>query len=243
MVPPWRVERVSGPAGELHAASAAALGEEGLERTARILVAGSPAVVLGSHEPEDWFDPAALRRAGLGLARRRSGGGAVLVGPGLSVWVDFVIPAGDPLWDDDVGRAAWWAGELWSEVLRAAGVADGNLRVWRGAMRPTRWSPVVCFAGMGPGEVEMGGAKVVGVSQRRTRRAALFQTAALLQWDAGLWESLLSDAGRRSVDPDGSMGRGPAGLADLAGAARALGADREAEVVSAMLTALDDMIF
>ena len=184
MVPPWRVERVSGPAGELHAASAAALGEEGLERTARILVAGSPAVVLGSHEPEDWFDPAALRRAGLGLARRRSGGGAVLVGPGLSVWVDFVIPAGDPLWDDDVGRAAWWVGDLWASVV------DGS-EVWRGAMRANAWSPTVCFAGLGPGEVTLGGRKVVGISQRRTPRGALFQTAALLEWRPEDYTSLL----------------------------------------------------
>ncbi len=244
MGPPWRVERVAGPAADLHAASADALRRDGLCRTARILVADSPAVVLGSHEPEEWFDAGALRRAGLGLARRRSGGGAVLVGPGLAVWVDFVVPAGDPLWDDDVGRAAWWVGDLWSEVLRAAGVPGGaDLRVWRGPMRPTRWSPVVCFAGVGPGEVEVGGAKVVGVSQRRTRRAALFQSAALLQWDARLWDSLLSAAGRHAVGPDGRSARGPDGPPDLAGAARALGPAAEAGVVSAMHAALDAMIF
>lgn len=244
MGPPWRVDRVAGPAGDLHAASADVLSRDRLSRTARILVARSPAVVLGSHEPEEWFDIGALRRAGLGLARRRSGGGAVLVGPGLAVWVDFVVPAGDPLWDDDVGRATWWVGELWSEVLRAAGVHGGEkLGVWRGPMRPTRWSPVVCFAGMGPGEVEMGGAKVVGISQRRTRRATLFQSAALLHWDARLWESLLSAAGRHAVEPGGRLDGGPDGPPDLSGAARALAPDRETAVVSAMRDALDAMIF
>ena len=237
------MERVTGPAGELHAASAAALRAEPLGRIARMVVADRPAVVLGSHEPEHWFDQEALRRAGLGLARRHSGGGAVLVGPGLSVWVDFVLPAGDPLWDDDVGRAAWWVGDLWAGVLRSSGVTGGeDPSVWRGAMRPTRWSPLVCFAGVGPGEVEMGGAKVVGVSQRRTRRAALFQTAALLRWEPGLWVSLLSAQGRRAVDPAGAA-PAPGPPPDLIGAARALGPGSEARVVSAMEAALDDMIF
>lgn len=244
----WRVERVVGPAGWLHRESAALLGSEPVSRAARILVAESPAVVLGSHEPEAWFDPAALSGHGLELARRRSGGGAVVVGGGHTVWVDFVLPAADPLWDDDVGRAAWWVGDLWADVIRAAGAAD-RPEVWRGAMRPSRWSPLVCFAGVGPGEVEVAGAKVVGVSQRRTRHAALFQSAALLRWDPGLWASLVSGAGRaaagRAGPGDGAAGSpdrdGPP--ADLAGAARALGPDMEEQLVSAMTAALDAMIF
>ncbi|HET9076353.1 MAG TPA: hypothetical protein VFN68_05435 [Acidimicrobiales bacterium] len=232
MTPGWRVERVSGPAGDLHAGSAELLQRADLGRTARILVADAPAVVLGSHQPEEWFDPEALERAGLGLARRRSGGGAVLVGAGRVVWVDFVVTADDPLWDDDVARATWWVGELWVDVLVAAGVADrADLAVWKGRMRASRWSPVVCFAGLGPGEVELHGRKVIGVSQRRTRRAALFQSAALLDWEPGLWLAVLSDAGRQAVD-DYRPGGGPP--ADLAGAARGLDADREGEVLSAV---------
>jgi hypothetical protein len=41
----------------------------------------------------------------------------------------------------------------------------------------------VCFAGLGPGEVTRNGAKVVGISQRRTRHAARFQCAVLHRWD------------------------------------------------------------
>lgn len=241
---PWRLERVAGPAGRLHQESADALGSDPIGRSARILVADAPAVVLGSHEPEGWFDPGALNRRGLDLARRHSGGGAVLAGPGHTVWVDFVVPAGDPLWDDDVGRAGWWVGDLWAEVIRAAGANDGSRPVvWRGGMRPSRWSPLVCFGGVGPGEVQMDGAKVVGISQRRTRRAALFQSAALLRWDPALWPELLSGEGRQAAGlgrPD-DPGAGPA--ADLATAARPLGPDREASLVSAMTEALDAMIF
>jgi lipoate-protein ligase A len=105
------------------------------------------------------------------------------------LWVDFVIPAGDPLWDDDVSRAAWWVGDAWAEALEATGIAGGE--VWRGPMRRSAHSSLVCFSGMGPGEVGVGGRKVVGIAQRRTRHAALFQTAALLEWDPGATLDLL----------------------------------------------------
>ena len=42
---------------------------------------------------------------------------------------------------------------------------------------------MVCFDGLGPGEVTSRGAKVVGVSQRRTRLAARFQTSLYLRHD------------------------------------------------------------
>ncbi|MDQ3757058.1 MAG: hypothetical protein M3394_04340, partial [Actinomycetota bacterium] len=41
----------------------------------------------------------------------------------------------------------------------------------------------VCFAGLGPGEVSVGGRKVVGIAQRRTRFGALFQCAVHRTWD------------------------------------------------------------
>ena len=50
-------------------------------------------------------------------------------------------------------------------------------------MRRTAWSDRVCFAGLGPGEVTVEGRKVVGLSQRRTREAVLFQCCAALRWE------------------------------------------------------------
>jgi lipoate-protein ligase A len=55
----------------------------------------------------------------------------------------------------------------------------------------TRWSSLVCFSGLGPGEVHADGRKVVGISQRRTRRWARFQCAAYLHWDPAALVSLL----------------------------------------------------
>lgn len=232
---PWAVERLRGPAGELHASSASLLDSEPVRRRARILDADAPAVVLGSNEPEAWFDPAAVERSGLQLARRRSGGGAVLVGSGRAVWVDLVVPAGDPLWDDDIGRATWWVGNLWRSALTSAGI-DGadRLAVWQGPMRRTRWSPVVCFAGVGPGEVEIDGAKVVGISQRRTRRGALFQSAVLLDWDPGLWLTLLSPAGRAAAGlAAGRSSTEPPD--DLAGAGHAIGGGNDERLLDALV--------
>ncbi len=41
---------------------------------------------------------------------------------------------------------------------------------------------MVCFAGLGSGEVTIGGAKAVGLSQRRTRTGARFQCTCYRRW-------------------------------------------------------------
>lgn len=197
----WVFEEVSGSAAELHDGSADLLDPPGgvVCRRVRVLHAVRPAVVLGSGQPDEVVDGARAARAGLDVARRRSGGGAVLVGPGESVWVDLVVPRGDPLWSEDVRTSMAWVGEVWSAAL--SGLVPSALSVWRGAMLRTRWSELVCFAGVGPGEVIVAPAhgpggpahgpggpahrsvtKLVGVSQRRSRRGALLQSAALLRW-------------------------------------------------------------
>jgi lipoate-protein ligase A len=128
------------------------------------------AVVLGSTQPESVLVP------GTPAARRRSGGGAVLVEPGGLVWVDVFVPASDPLWEVDVGRAFAWLGQVWAATLGAGAQAHA------GPLITTPWSKLVCFAGLGPGEVTVEGAKVVGMAQRRARAGALFQCAALREW-------------------------------------------------------------
>src|SRR5262249_29618798 len=138
----------------------------------------------------------------------------VLVEDGGVVWVDLVIPAGDRLWLADVGEAAWWVGRTWAAALDA--VASGPAHVWRGAMQRTPWSDRVCFAALAAGAACVGARKAVGASQRRTRVGALFQTAALLQWDPTARLSLLRlDEGTRRQ-----------GGADLASVAAGVGPER-----------------
>jgi lipoate-protein ligase A len=153
-----------------------------------------PTLVLGSTQPDTVLDTAAVERAGVAVARRRSGGGAVHLEPGGAWWVDVVIPRGDPLWDDDVSRAFLWLGDAWARALTDVGLPG---TVHRGGLEATRWSRLVCFAGLGPGEVTAPGPdarprKVVGISQRRTRTHARFQCVVHRSFDPWATVGLLA---------------------------------------------------
>jgi lipoate---protein ligase len=148
-----------------------------------------PSLVLGSTQPLDAVDAAVAATWGVTVARRRSGGSAVLLWPGEHLWLDVDVPRGDRLWDDDVGRSMNWLGEVWVEALAGLGV---TAEVHRGPMVRTDWSGAVCFAGLGPGEVHADGAKLVGISQRRTRDGARLQCACHLRWRPEAYAELLA---------------------------------------------------
>ncbi len=158
-----------------------------------VLEATQPAIVLGSAQPEHIVDEAVAAARGFSIVRRRSGGGAVLVVPGELVWIDVVVPIGDERWVDDVGLASHWLGEVWAGVIESLGY---SVAVHRGGLDADGLARQVCFAAVGPGEVTLEGArlgegKVVGISQRRTRDFARFQTACILRWDPTPFEALL----------------------------------------------------
>lgn len=195
---------------------------EVVTRRVAILVPTTTAVVLGSTQDPEAVDREAADRRGLAVVRRRSGGGAVLVTPDDPVWVDVDLPVGDPRWSDDLGRSFLWLGEAWVEVLRGFGeVAE----VHDSRFEPGPWGRTVCFAGRGPGEVFVDGAKVVGLAQRRTRAGARFQCAVLRQWDPAPLIDVV-------VGPD----QREAARADLAPVARGLDLDPEALVAAFLAT-------
>jgi lipoate-protein ligase A len=130
------------------------------------------ALVLGSRQTPELVDIEDCARLGLDIVRRRSGGGGVLIIPDQVVWVDIVAPPGAA--PDDVRGSMIWAGELWRRALAGAG-ERGGLSVHAGSMTHTAWSDLVCFAGVGPGEVSLDGRKLVGLSQRRTRNGIRIQ--------------------------------------------------------------------
>ena len=197
----WRVEVVRDGIGERMAARPVG------ERSIVVLDVARPTLVLGSSQKDEAVDWERAKAAGVDVVRRHSGGAAVLVEPGAAVWVDVTIPAGDPLWNDDVGRAFHWLGAAWAEVV--AGLVEGDVVCYEGPLRKSVWSPQVCFAGLGPGEVTLGGRKVVGLSQRRTREATLFQCCAALRWEPERLLDLLA------VD-EATRGRGAVELRDVA---------------------------
>lgn len=201
----WRLETVRDGIGDRAAARPVG------ERSIVVFEVARPTLVLGSSQRDDAVDWERVRVRGVDVVHRRSGGSAVLVEPGAAVWVDVTIPAGDPLWEPDVGRAFHWLGAAWVEVLAAGGVAA---RWYDGPMRRTPWSAWVCFAGLGPGEVTVEGRKVVGLSQRRTREGVLFQCSAAVRWEPERLLALLAldeaDRARGAVELAGvASGLGP----------------------------------
>jgi lipoate-protein ligase A len=171
----------------------------------------APALVLGSSQPEQDVDREACERAGVAVVRRRSGGGAVLLLPGEVTWLDVIVPLGSAGWSDDVHGPMIWLGhhlaavvdELLDDPLDggADNPADGGrvISVHDGPMLTTRWSSTVCFDGIGAGEVLLGGRKLVGISQRRTRQAARLQCCWYSHHDPGRLVELLAPASRPAV--------------------------------------------
>ena len=211
----WGVARAGQPNWMvLHEADSAEalLGGAAIEparRLVRVCAVDGPAIVLGSTQPLSDI----VERPEVPVVRRRSGGGAVWVSPGDPVWVDVVVPSGDPLAQSDVGRAFFWLGDAWAAALTDLGVAD--LEVHRGPLIRTPLSAVVCFAGLGPGEVRAGGRKVVGLAQRRTRAGALFQCAVVLWWDPAPLVSALAMTTDDRLDAEAALEATVTGIGDL----------------------------
>ena len=126
------------------------------------------------------------------IVKRRSGGGIVFLAEDSTIWIDVEIPREHSLWENDVGDSSLWLGEVFRKELSE--LCDVNLELHRSGLIKTVWSPLICFAGRGPGEVfTEDGRKVVGMSQRRTRDWARFQCAVSLQWKPELLLELLNE--------------------------------------------------
>ncbi len=144
-----------------------------------------PVLVLGSAQPGSLVDADRALEGGTRVVRRRSGGAAVLLVPGAQIWADLWVPRDDPLWSGEPRTSAAVAGEWWVRALRAVPLAEepDALTVHRGGPVPAYGSDVVCFAGVGPGEVVRGGRKVVGLAQWRSREGVLVHGCAYRRWD------------------------------------------------------------
>jgi lipoate-protein ligase A len=143
------------------------------------------AMVLGSRQNESLLNGELCSRDGIEVVRRRSGGGIVFLAPGEHVWLDVVVPRGDVLWSDDVAQASWWLGDVWVRALNALDVS--NVSVHHESLSSDAWGDLLCFAGVGPGEVvqrdDESLSKLVGISQRRTRNYARFQCTIYTKWN------------------------------------------------------------
>lgn len=215
------IERVRGRAAEVVEPTL----PDALPRAvARVVQLERTALILGSRQRLDEVEPDAPDRAGVDVVKRYSGGGAVLLAPGRFLWIDVLLPRGDDRWVDDVAVSFHWLGDVWAEALRELG---RPAEVHRGLLEKTAWGSLVCFGALGPGEVTVGGRKVVGFSQRRTRVGARFQCLVHDAWQpADLLALLRLTPGERA-----------SAAADLA--SRAAGAAPLDELESAVLRRLD----
>lgn len=189
----WLVSEESGRAAEFHSRDV----ELPAQRQVMIFHVTHNALVLGSAQPLTDVD--ATQSGEYDIVHRRSGGGAVLLEPDRNLWIDVVVPRDDVLWNDDVGQATWWLGDVWANALRQCGFT--SVTVHKAGLESAPLAKVVCFAGLGPGEVAQGELKLVGISQRRTREAARFQCCVLSRFDVELHHRLLSPGWARVGAP------------------------------------------
>jgi lipoate-protein ligase A len=153
-------------------------------------------LVLGSTQSASLVRQPAM----LDVVRRRGGGGAVLVDPVETIWIDLWLPR-VVLRQDDVRSLLGDAGEHMRTALESLGV--GGLHLWRPETGAGR--SVACFAGLGHGElVDDRARKVVGVTAWRSRDGALVQLALYRRRDTAL-PGLLEVSASERVEIDRAL--------------------------------------
>ena len=159
------------PAGELHAA--APIWRDGV-RVVHCVPSGR-ALVLGSRQSGEILDQRSVDERGLEVVRRRSGGGAVLVDPEDSLWIDIEVGVEDPRYLADPMAMMAAVGKWWMVALQALECCPSDIWQFEGAMECDAGGDLLCFAGRAHGELLAGHSKLVGLSQRRTRDGARVQ--------------------------------------------------------------------
>jgi lipoate-protein ligase A len=196
----WIVERIRGDAGMLHRRDALAAPD----RRVTVLEIDAPALVLGSTQLDAVADHRAARELDVAVVRRRTGGGAVFLAPREHLWIDVTISIDDPLWRADVAHAFDWLGRTWVAALGEVGVPDAVVNDT--AVCHSVLGRLICFAGLGFGEVSTPRGKVVGLAQRRARAGAWFQCALLRTWETRPYRTLLAPGlADLTDDPDGEL--------------------------------------
>jgi lipoate-protein ligase A len=185
-----KVRTFSGPAETFHSRDP----EFGSGIEIVVCEVARPALVLGSRQNPDILNLERTSARGWDVVRRRSGGTLVHLVPGEVVWVDLLLAASHRAFTADLRASMMWMGDQWAAVFQAlvqspseaiaqteAAMtkvpASSEIEVFGGAVERSAWADLLCFGGLGPGEVTVGGAKLVGLSQRRTRAGAWFQMA------------------------------------------------------------------
>ncbi|HYD59818.1 MAG TPA: ligase [Noviherbaspirillum sp.] len=164
----------------------------------------SPGVVLGCSQRGLVSAIDAAQRAGVPIAGRQAGGGAVLTGPWM-LSVSVVLPVTHPLALGGALVGYRRIGEGFAKVLRGIGIdahalTSGEARVAQQESEGAdlQWA---CYGGLSPWEVVVGRRKIVGLAQVRRRTGVL--VAAGLLYGRPDWAMLCKAVGKPIGDAAG----------------------------------------
>ncbi|MDX1623089.1 MAG: octanoyltransferase [Gemmatimonadota bacterium] len=201
------------------------------------------AVSIGRHQPDpDSGAAAALAARGVEWVRRPTGGRAVYHGPPseeLTYAVAVPVPVGHPPLAGTPREVYRRIHAALAEGLRALGAPAALVADRRGERprSPGPADPAACFATSVPFEIAVGGRKLLGSAQRRSRGGLLQHGSLPLDGD----QAALAAAWPGAVDPAAATtlaaaaGR-PVGFAEAAGAlAASLAEALEVELAGAEL--------
>ena len=163
-----------------------------------VMAPTNSSLVLGSSQDDACIDYEYAEKIDIGIARRKTGGGAVFVDPQTLFWVDLFVPRSHRLWNDDIGAASIWMGKVWKGALGSLGV---DARIHDRPFVKDSLAELVCFGGRAQGELLIGRKKILGISQRRTKKGVRFQCALALGWRPEEWINLFTDASIKDLKP------------------------------------------
>ena len=154
-------------------------------------------LVLGSSQDDACINYEYARKIDVGIARRRTGGGAVFVDPHTLFWIDLFVPRGHHLWNDDIEVASIWMGGVWRNALDSLGV---DSQIHDRPFVKDSLAELVCFGGRAPGELLIRKKKILGISQRRTKQGVRFQCALSLGWRPEEWVDLFTASSIKDLE-------------------------------------------
>jgi lipoate-protein ligase A len=145
----------------------------------------SPTLSLGYFQKaEETADLAGMRRRGVALVRRPTGGGAIL--HHQEITISLILPAGHPMSSIPVVDSYLTFSSPLLNVLRSLGLEAS----FRGGGKGGQSHAANCFAGRAGADLVVGGLKIFGSAQRRRKQGVLFHGSLLLAVDQELWRDV-----------------------------------------------------
>ncbi|MCG6961923.1 MAG: lipoate--protein ligase family protein [Acidobacteria bacterium] len=188
MTQPWRLLINGADAGAANMARDMAILEHvcigQAQPTLRLYSWSPPCLTLGRHQPLDAADEGFCHHAGIEIARRPTGGRAVL--HHLELTYAVIAPLSPPTLPTNL-QAAYR--KLCSGLVRACHALGISAELTPGEVNlqlPGPRTSVPCFKAPAGGEVVVSGRKLIGSAMRRHGNAILQHGAFLLDWDSDL---------------------------------------------------------